>query len=194
MLFPTSTCQRSTDRQGRSWTQGRDEPATFPRVTAVRIVCRGLPWMTTITARNPSVGVTCGELIDTISDNLYRHVSKAEMQSTPNSRAITSAYWHNRSTEADDVPGGRLGDGVRRVDWLLYNTAFCGIVKNDELARAQCGGEVLPCTFELKCESRFDPDQQLIEQDRLDREERERAARRSNSRSRSRASPRVSII
>jgi hypothetical protein len=136
--------------------------------------------------------VTCGELIDTISESLYKHVSKDEMSATSNSRAITSVYWHNRSTDALDVPGGRLGEGVRRVDWLLYSTAFGGIMKNDDVAKAQCGGVVLPCTFELKCETRFDPDQQLKEQDRLDREERN--ARRSTSRSRSRASPRVSII
>lgn len=150
--------------------------------------------MTVINALNRSVGVTCGEIIDAISDSLYRHVSRAEMQSTPNNRDITQTYWHNRSTAADDVPGGRLGDGVRRVDWLLHNTAFCGIVKNDDLVKAQCGGALLPCTFELKCESRFDPDPQLREQERLGREERERLARRSRSRSRSRTSPRVSII
>jgi len=148
--------------------------------------------MSTIFAHNRSVGVTCGELIDTVAESLYKHVSKDEMETASNSRAIISAYWHNRSTDALDVPGGRLGEGVRRIDWLLYDTAFGGITKNDDVARAQCGGEVLPCTFELKCERRFDPDQELKEQDRLDREE--QLARRPRSRPRSRASPRVSII
>jgi len=196
MLFPTSTCHRSTDRKSQSWMVGREEPATFPRVTLVRLVCRNLPWMISVRAHNRSVGVTCGELIDDIWDNLYRHVSKEEMASSSKQRAITETYWYNRST-AHDVPGGRLGDGVRRVDWLLRHTGFGGIQRNDDVARAQSGGVVLPCTFELICEQKFAPDQDLRDHDSDHEHGSSRfstRASRSRSRSRSRASPRVSII
>lgn len=207
MLFPTSTCHRSTDRKGRSWMEGRDEPATFPRVTMLRLACRNIPWLMSIRARNPSAGVTCGDVIDDICDNLYRHVSKDEMASTKKQRAITETYWYNRST-APDVPGGRLGDGVRRVDWLLRHTAFGGIERNEDVVRARCGGEVLPCTFELRCEQKFAPEDELRDPDSPDREDRpgQRSrpisrvpssrpiSRAPSSRSRSRASPQVDII
>lgn len=191
MLFPTSTCHRSTDPRNRSWMQGRDHPATFPRVTLLRLVCRNLPWMITVRAGNRSAGVTCGEVIDSICENLARHVSKQEMASAPNQRAITETYWYNRST-APEVPGGRLGDGVRRVDWLARHTAFGGIEENNELAREQCGGEVLPCTFELICEQKFAPDEELRERD-SPRHEDHFSTRSTSSRSRSRGSPRVTI-
>lgn len=200
--------------------QGRDEPATFPRVKLIRIVCSKLPWMITVQSSNPSVGVTCGELIEHISDNMYKHVSKQEMKFAPNQRSITETYWYNRST-APDVPGGRLGDGVRRVDWLLRHTAFGGIERNDRVAKEQCGGEVLPCTFELKCEQKFEPhpmDEEEEENHRQENQRRENQRQenhrqenqhqenqhqenqrlgtgpRSISRSRSRGSVRVNVI
>ena len=200
MLFHTNACHRSTDARNRSWIHGREEPATFPRVTLLRLVCRNLPWMITVRARNPSAGVTCGELIEEVSDCLNRHVSKKEMDGARNHRAITQTYWYNRST-APDVPGGRLGDGVRRVDWLLRHTGFGGIEKNDDAVKELCGGEALPCTLELRCEQKFAPDEELREQDSPTHEDRSRRGSslprsRNISRSRSRASPipRVTII
>lgn len=179
MLFPTARCRRSDDKIGRSWSAGRNDSATFPRVTTLRIVCRGLPWMMEVNAQNPEVGVTCGELIEKICEMLHTLVNKKEMKMAPNERSIHDAYWYNRSTDGYDVPGGRLGDGVRRVDWLLNNTAFGGFVRNDELVRAQCGGAVLPCTFELRCEPRFTKEKEKQEEEaRAERAERaERAGR-----------------
>ena len=83
--------------------------------------------MSTIFAHNRSVGVTCGELIDTVAESLYKHVSKDEMEAASNSRAIISAYWlttvpRTPLTYPEDVSV----EGVRRIDWLLYNTALPG--------------------------------------------------------------------
>ncbi|KAF7975012.1 hypothetical protein HWV62_10629 [Athelia sp. TMB] len=205
MLFPTARCHRSDDKPGRSWSAGRNDAATFPRVTTLRIISRGMPWLIEVNAQNPKAGVTCGELIEKICETLHTLVNKKEMKMAPNERAIHEAYWYNRSTDGYDVPGGRLGDGVRRIDWLLNNTAFGGIVRNDDLVRAQCGGALLPCTLEMKCEPRFTPEREKEEE--AAREGREgRASHRShrssaapsetstrNSRSRSRQSIRVNI-
>jgi len=136
------------------------------------------------------------EVIEHIWENLDRHVSQKEMKSSSKQKAIADIYWHNRSI-APDVPGGRLGDGVRRVDWLLRYTAFGGIQRNDDAAREQCGGEVLPCTFELNCEQRFTPDKEIEEDSPPVRENNltsGASSSRPKSRSRSRASPRVNII
>jgi len=174
--------------------------------------------MITVRAGNPAVGVTCGELIESICENMQRHVSKQEMKTA--TKQVTQTYWYNRST-APDVPGGRLGDGVRRVDWLLRFTGFDGIERNDDVARTQCGGVVLPCTFELKCDQKFAPDEDLVDEEPRPREElrsreelrpreeprlreeprpreeprREQGSpRQESTRPRSRASPRVNII
>jgi hypothetical protein len=96
------------------------------------------------------------ELIEGISDSLSKHVSKAELESAPNQRYITRTYWYNCST-APDVPGGRLGDGVRRVDCLLGHTMFGGMERNDNLVRPRRGDDMLPHTFELICEERYPP-------------------------------------
>lgn len=81
--------------------------------------------------------------------------SKAEFEALSDAmkRSISIAYRHNRST-AHDVPGGRLGDGIRRLDWLGQDSMFAGVLVNDDLVKDLCG-DVLPCTFELRCIHRY---------------------------------------
>lgn len=187
MLYRSATCRRSSDREQQSWMIGRDDPATFPRVKMIRIVCKGLPWVFTINALDPEAGLTCGEVIDGIDEHLVKYTSKEEITTASNQRDILTSYRHNRSVHG---PGGRLGQAILRKDWLLNTTAFAGITKNDSLAKAHCGGALLPCTFELKCETGFRPSaDELEDEDNYDREqerERERRGRRSRHSSMSR--------
>lgn len=155
MLFPSNNCQRSTDPTHVSWSNGRLEPATFPRVTSIRIVSEQLPWTIEIVARNRRVGVTCGEVIDYISRNLYNFTAAHDYDVLPSAkkRIIVEAYRHNRS-RADGVPGGSLNEGMRRLDFLERRTMFGGLCSNDRLVRAVCG-DVLPCTFQMMCMQRY---------------------------------------
>lgn len=150
MLFSTSNCYRTTESR-RSWIKGRDAPATFPRLTHVRIISRSFPWMISVKAKRQNIGVTCGEVIDTISAYLHGDAAKKEYEHAPSRRRreIWSAYQFNRSTDAN-APGGHLGEQLKRLDWLGSHSRFGGIICNDEFVKEACG-DILPCTFELQC-------------------------------------------
>ena len=72
MLFHTSLVQRPTDPAHVSWSKGRNAPATFPRVTSMRIVSDIYPWMIEVHAQTEGRGVTCGEVIKSIYQNMQR--------------------------------------------------------------------------------------------------------------------------
>ncbi|TFK34908.1 hypothetical protein BDQ12DRAFT_334942 [Crucibulum laeve] len=155
MLFPSNNVHRSNDPTHVSWANGRGAPATFPRVTSLRIVSETIPWMITVTAQHPNVGVTCGEVIEGISHDLNRMCGQPEFDTFPvqTKRVVGEAYKHNRS-RAYGAPGGILGDGLRRLDFLGQHTLFGGIESNERLVRRVCG-DALPCTFVLKCTHRL---------------------------------------
>ncbi|KAJ7611685.1 hypothetical protein FB45DRAFT_803729 [Roridomyces roridus] len=185
MLFAPNQCQRSDDAPHLSWSQGRGEPATFPRVTQISLVSETIPWLISITARNRDIGVTCGEVIDYISRNMFMLTGQSEFESLPRTRRepIARAYRHNRST-ARGVPGGQLGPGMLRLDWLGLDTMFGGVRENERVVRRVCH-DLLPCTFELVCVRRYPMNEEEIRnQEALnrqlgrDREERRRSRHR----------------
>ena len=180
MLFPTSTVQRSIDPSHVSWSKGRDAPATFPRISSLRLVSDTIPWVLDVEAKDIGVGITCGEVIDSIGQQLVKFSDKRDYERlTPNLRQeVGIAYRRNRSREPG-VPGGQLGQGMKRLDFLRQDTMFAGIEINDRVVKRVCG-DVLPCVFVLKCSKIFPLTRQEVE----DRE----ARLRSNSRPRSRAS------
>ncbi|KAF7373453.1 Kinase-like protein [Mycena sanguinolenta] len=158
MLFPSNQCRRSDEpvHVTMPWSNGRAEPATFPRVSLVRLVSDTFPFVITVPARNRDIGVTCGDLIDYISRDMYQLASQAEYEALPANkrRIILEAYRYNRS-HADGVPGAQLHQGMLRLDWFGQDTMFGGIRNNRRLVRLLCGGDVLPCTFELVCLRRY---------------------------------------
>jgi len=182
MLFSTAHCHRSTDPTHRSWSNGRQEPATFPRVTELRIVSRVFPSVIDVRATNRAVGITCGDLIEQLSDHLQRRLRKEDYEgaSAPRRRAIRDAYHHNRS-RSTGVPGGQLGDGLKALDWLGTQTMFGGI-QQDEQYMLDRFNVLMPCVLELVC-----VDRPLVD----DEEDRRQARRRSRNMSTSRPSSRV---
>ena len=177
MLFQSNNCQRSTDPNHVSWVKGREEPATFPRVTSLRLVSETVPWMMEINARNRDIGVTCGDVIESISYDFRKYSGQNEYSALPaaKQRALAESYRHNRS-RAHGAPGGAIGEGMRRLDWLGKDSMFGGIDRNDRLVRRLCG-DVLPCTFELKCIHRY----AMTAEEIRDHEARERANNRHRS-------------
>ena len=187
MLWPTAQCQRSCDPGTRSWAEGRDAPATWPRIRSLRLISRSLPWTISVEATDPEVGVTCGDVMESIATFMYGRVSKAQMDNaSPAQKALISqSYWHNRST-TPGVPGGRLARTLLRCDWLGMQTSFGGIVEPDErTVQDVSGGVTLPCTFELKCLQRYPmTEEELREQEAREREAHQREERRTHRRSR----------
>lgn len=159
MLFSSAYVHRSTEADNRSWMTGRDEPATFPRVSSLRLISRQFTWVIDVKARRRSNGVTCEDVIDQLSDFFQSSCPKAEFQEA--SRAfqgqVSAAYHMNRS-RMDGVPGGRLGQGLRRCDWLLDHTMFDGIELDVEYVRDRMSlhaSRDIPCMFVLNCARRL---------------------------------------
>lgn len=197
MLFPTAQCQRSSDPGHRSWAEGRHSPATWPRVKSLRILCRCLPWELQVRASDEELGVTCGDVIESIHEYMYSRVSQQQLENAPAShrRLVGQAYWHNRST-AHGVPGGRMFNTLLRCDWLGLQTMFGGVVEASEgLLKDLASGVDLPAVFELKCLQRYPMTEAEIREhqarEEQARQEDERAARRARSRGTSRATSRV---
>ncbi|KZV68106.1 hypothetical protein PENSPDRAFT_30695 [Peniophora sp. CONT] len=186
MLFVSSDARLSTDGPNRSWSTGRDEPVTFPRVTLLRLISTTFPWSIDVHAHNPESGVSCGDVIDALSAFLQQHSPRADYEAVTGEyrRALKDAYHHNRS-RAHGVPGGRLGEGMRRVDWLRDAVIFGGIRVNDTMVFERSDGAPMPGVLEVICKEQAD----LLHAD--DEEMRGRAGRtRSNSRIRSQYSSR----
>ncbi|KDR81937.1 hypothetical protein GALMADRAFT_207304 [Galerina marginata CBS 339.88] len=180
MLFPTSTVQRSIDPSHVSWSNGRDAPATFPRVSQLCLISNSFPWMIEVHAQEKERGVTCGEVIESIGRNMNKLSNNSDFASLPREeqRTLKDAYKHNRS-RSPGVPGGQLGEGLKRLDFLRRNTMFAGIEANERTVKRICG-EALPCTFVLKCSGTYPMTQKEIK----DQEARRRAASSQGHRSR----------
>jgi hypothetical protein len=184
MLLPPGRVARSDDGDSHMvWTKGRDAPATWPRVSQLKLICKRLPGLIVIDAGKSGSGhassgygytqapapgaaagecVTCGDVIEAIHDSLMRLSSETEFYASPPEmqRAVGSSYMRNRSS-VDSVYGDKLGEGMRRLDWLLQETVFGGIIHNETLVgrvfglsggEAEYGDGVMSCVFELRTE------------------------------------------
>ena len=188
MLFPTGNCQRSTDKPGRSWYNGRDAPATWPRLTQIRLISRSFPWAIDVPATDVEAGVTCGDVVEAIHTFLYGRLSQPQYDaaSRQQKRLLSESFYHNRST-AHGVPGGRLQQTLLRCDWLGQDTMFGGLADDERLVGEMCRRQ-LPGTFELRCVRRYPmTEAEIREQEARERDEEERVRRRSRSRATSRA-------
>lgn len=155
MLFESNDCQRSTDPNHISWSAGRDDPATYPRLSSLRLVSESLPWVFEVVADNKAIGVTCGEVIEKISQDLHRFTSKDDFEhlSSTKKAAVYDAYTHNRSREPG-VPGGRLKQPMLRLDFLIRDTVYGGIYDDPTVVKKALGATP-PCTFVMKCVKRY---------------------------------------
>ncbi|KAF8061720.1 hypothetical protein FPV67DRAFT_293802 [Lyophyllum atratum] len=179
MLFESNDCQRSTDPSHISWSAGRDEPATYPRVSYLNIVSETFPWMIEVLAHDTNIGVTCGEVIDTLAFDFQKLASKADFEALPQHKKVVvgEAYRLNRS-RAPGVPGGRLKEGIRRLDYFGRDTVFGGIYQDERVVHRIIGA-VPPCTFVLKCVRRYAlTAEEIREHDARQREKEEQRRRR----------------
>ncbi|KAG8790455.1 hypothetical protein FRC12_011835 [Ceratobasidium sp. 428] len=151
MLFPPSAIHLSTDPPTKSWSSGRFSMATFPRVKRIRIICRNHPWLMEV---SNDTGVTVGDVCDRLYTEHQKHMSSAEWETAVPTlkRQMTKAYQWNRSTNPG-APGGIMGEGLRRIDWLMQTTHFAGLVEDRALLEERVGHGLQrahPATFVLE--------------------------------------------
>ncbi|KAG6909594.1 hypothetical protein DXG01_016633 [Tephrocybe rancida] len=171
MLFRSNDCTRSTDESHISWSKGRDEPATFPRILTMNIISESFPWSIEVKAGNAAVGVTCGEVIEALATNFYHLAKGADYESLDSRKKaeVAAVYRQNRSREPG-VPGGILKDGMRRLDFLGKDIIYGGIFRDDQKV-FKLLGTVPPCTFILKCLKQY----ALLPQEAHEYEEKKKA-------------------
>jgi hypothetical protein len=138
----------------------------------MRIVSEVFPWIFTVHAKDLAIGVTCGDVIDTLAEKFSRLSSSKEYEKLPPRRRnqVAEAYSHNRAM-AYGVPGNTLGQGMRRLDFLCKDTMYGGIVVDEEVLKRVCE-DVLPCSFVLCCLRRY----ALTQDEILVQEARDKAA------------------
>ncbi|KAH8825399.1 hypothetical protein DL96DRAFT_1613071 [Flagelloscypha sp. PMI_526] len=140
MLFGPNMVRRSDDPMSVSWSNGRREPATIPRVNNLTLMFLpnvGYPWKFEVVASDPACGVLCEDVIMGISADLYKLAEQDDYQlsSTAKQSELRAAYQRNRERNAH-VPGGVLGQGMRRLDWLGQTHWFAGISAGAAAKRA----------------------------------------------------------
>jgi hypothetical protein len=156
MRFPLGTCRRSVgEKRHRAWHKGRDEPATFPRVSSLRLVMRGMLETCAVTASQEHIGVTCGDVMDAIARFMHLYTTKDRVKHLPQERQqkLFSQYRFNRKV-GPDSPGAHLPEGVTICDWLLEKSMFGGIVE-DAIGTYEAIGAYMSCVFVLRHEAPF---------------------------------------
>ena len=150
MLFPSAACHRSCDPSHVSWIEGRDEPATFPRVNELHLFTTTLSSEVTISARNRDMGVTCADVVEGLDDYLHEVILKEELDSLPESMQtkLSQGYHANHGT-AYTTLGGPLGEAMLRLDGLDDEPIFGGLVVNEAYSM-QIYGRIMPNFFEWR--------------------------------------------
>lgn len=134
VLFPPNFAHRSDDGPGVSWARGRNEPATLPRISELRLISKKYPWVIDIEASKPDEGVTCIEVVQALHRDATLNVKAKIYNGLPNrSKAMVSKqYNHNRSTSRH-APGGAFDSGLKRGDFMLEFVMFNGLVNDQAL-------------------------------------------------------------
>ena len=144
MRLPSTQCQQST-RAHVPWSYSCNQPATFPRVSLMRIVSESFPFVFNIPAKDSHVGVTCGDLIDNMADNFSKWSSQRDYETLPaeKRKKVQETYWCHRRTA--DSPGP-----MQMLDFLCEDMMFGGVVVDDTLVKRRYGN-LPPSIFALIC-------------------------------------------
>ena len=213
ILFSSGTARLSTDPPHKSWSAGRTAPATFPRVTTLMVITtvNTYQWCFEIHAKDPKIGITCGELADGLANDLHKLAGKRPYESLSRDQrhAVGEAYRHNRS-RLPGVPGGTLGEGMRRLDYLREYVWWNGLevvdpeTSNDHnnlMARwlDQNPGQgrlatKMPCLLVLRLDTWQSRSQQEVNEWDQSRERRRSESGRSRSRAASNAANTASSV
>ncbi|TDL22564.1 hypothetical protein BD410DRAFT_704137, partial [Rickenella mellea] len=128
MSFPTSMVHRVSDPPHTSWTRGRTSPATFPRISNMRICLHDSPWVTNVVASDQEVGVTCSDIIEALKASLNKPIMPEEFLnfSTDVQRRLSATYHRVHGSWNRTTPG------LMRVDWFGNDPQFSGLERDQD--------------------------------------------------------------
>jgi len=107
-------------------------PAVYPPLSFMRIKCPLLPWPIDVhpDARSGSTVVTVGNVLEAIYSALRHRVSEAEWRaaSPETQQRVRHAYLRRcKRQQSHTKRAYEESQGLRRIDWLVMNTAFQGL-------------------------------------------------------------------
>ncbi|KAG9022388.1 hypothetical protein FRB95_014866 [Tulasnella sp. JGI-2019a] len=156
ILFPPNTIHLSTEPPRKSWSKGRKDPATFPRLKLLRLVNQFVPWVIQVST-DSDAGITVSDVINAIHEHFRVNASQEDDWNScdPGSQSeILMAYKWNRSTEMG-APGGIMPDALLRGDFLMERTMFAGMkIATPDLCEQKMQVKNFPATFELMLHTR----------------------------------------
>ncbi|KAJ7167088.1 hypothetical protein C8R46DRAFT_1272376 [Mycena filopes] len=107
------------------------DPATYPPLPALTIVCRHLAWPIRVSASLPTGFVSVLDVLTSVHTNLRLAVRWAEYNALPSAdtrRSVDDAYFTRcRLVEDRNAREIETLKGVKRVDFLLGKTHFLGL-------------------------------------------------------------------
>ncbi|KAJ8508183.1 hypothetical protein ONZ45_g9536 [Pleurotus djamor] len=134
-----------------AWSNMQRARATSPPLPTLRLSIQGFPWIITVRASQPHYGVSCSDVIKTISEFMDQLVDEHEFNKFPyETRRMVSMNYNRNRLQAQDVLGALgLGEGVKRLDWLGEETMVWGVQQDQRLVRETSGDAYSPVSFVL---------------------------------------------
>ncbi|KAK0188528.1 hypothetical protein F5146DRAFT_1122702 [Armillaria mellea] len=131
MIYPPETAIRARKDVQEPHDAFRSEPATFPRVSLLKIVSRSHTWEFNVRAYDSSAGVTIGDVLRTLFMYLSVGLRRIELTtiSSEHRQAITAA----RDARTRVVPPHmELNTNLTILDWISQETHFAGFIHDIE--------------------------------------------------------------
>lgn len=100
------------------------EPATLPLKNTMILVSKHLPWKVHVTSASTDEAVTVQHVLWELHSSLRTKVTPMEMNMADD--AVMRAF--SRRVKDDQ---NERSKGVRRVDFLMQNTVFCGLMATE---------------------------------------------------------------
>lgn len=126
---PESNARRQRSSTPHPFYTFNDQPITSPKLGCIQLTSFDFPWEIVIEASNSAAGVTLGDLFEALYVEMDQPLLQTELigASPPHIQQISEAC---RVRESMIYPANFTFGSLKRIDWLMGNTAFCGLVEN----------------------------------------------------------------
>ncbi|KAG6847428.1 hypothetical protein H0H93_008181 [Arthromyces matolae] len=120
MVFPSRDSLVAINGSSTLWYKGRDQPATFPRISDMSIIIAQIfPCLVKIRAKDPAIGITCGEVVDALAYEFQLGVSVHD--------------YHDRRWYSRPAVLAPFRHAMRRLDLLGKYSMYGGIYVDNRL-------------------------------------------------------------
>jgi len=109
------------------------EPVASPKLDCIQVVSIDFPWIVVVQASDPIIGVTFGDLLERIYVEMDLQLLEGEWRGTT-PHHVQHIIQACSVRESMVFPENWQYGTLKRIDWLVGQTAFCGMVDDMEYA------------------------------------------------------------